>query len=193
MNILNCIQFSFEILCLLMKEWNAIPIYLHGRWPVQKVLPTVSPALEDDAGEASQSGSAAPQLSRSHFSSAGTLLRGLPPLWKSCVGAAVQWVGLKMWKEHRRGKNWARRRRERSVGVSKLSSHKYLIFTWKVKRVITLALIYSTDVPTLWTQHRHRLFHRILSHFLLMLRPAASPSQPSSSFLMVSLRIWMKR
>lgn len=104
MNILNCIQFSFEILCLLMKEWNAIPIHLHGRWPVQKVLPTVSPALEDDAGEASQSGSAAPQLSGSHFSSAGTLLRGLPPLWKSCVGAAVQWVGLKMWKEHRRGK-----------------------------------------------------------------------------------------
>lgn len=66
----------------------------HLRWPLQQLLPSVSPAPADAAGETPLSGSAAAQHPGSQFGAAGALLCGLPPLWKSCVGAALQRVCL---------------------------------------------------------------------------------------------------
>lgn len=64
----------------------------HPRRPVQQLLPSVSPALADAAGETPLPGSAAAQRTGSQFGAAGALLCGLPPLWKSCVAAALQRV-----------------------------------------------------------------------------------------------------
>lgn len=49
------------------------------------------------------------------------------------------------------------------------------------------------DVQTLWTQPWSRLWGSILHPPLRRVRPAALPSAPSSSFLMVSSRTQMKR
>lgn len=73
-----------------------LPLFQHTssrpRLPVQQLLPSVSPALADAAGETALPGSEAAQYSRSQFGASGALLCGLPSLWKSCVAAALQWV-----------------------------------------------------------------------------------------------------
>lgn len=62
------------------------------RRPVQQLLPPVPPAPADAAGETPLPGSAAAEPCRSRAGAARALLRGLPPLWDGCVGAALQRV-----------------------------------------------------------------------------------------------------
>ena len=58
---------------------------------------------------------------------------------------------------------------------------------------LTGSLMSSLVVPTPWTLTHQRRCCPSLSNLLLRVRPAASPSAPSSSFLMASSRTWMKR
>lgn len=71
----------------------------HIRCSVQQLLSSVSPAPADAPRETPLPRSAAAQQPRSQFGAAGALLCGLPPLWKSCVAASLQWVGEKQWKK----------------------------------------------------------------------------------------------
>ncbi|XP_040003239.1 uncharacterized protein LOC120800873 isoform X2 [Xiphias gladius] len=59
--------------------------------------------------------------------------------------------------------------------------------------VFGVQLRIAKDVPTRWIQPRSRLCCLILDHPFPRVRSAASPSAPSSSFLMVSSRTQMKR
>lgn len=62
------------------------------RCPVQQLLPSVSQAPAETAGETPLPGAAVAQQLGLQRGAPGALLRGLSTVWQSCVDSSLQWV-----------------------------------------------------------------------------------------------------